>query len=159
MDSLIFREATMDDMAQLKTLEQCVVEAERPFNPDIKVPEAHYYDLVELIQSPAAYLLVAEKNAEFFEEKVIVATGYAQIRASKPSLRHQLHAYLGFMYVTPDFRGQGLNQKIIERLKKWSKEQGVDTCYLDVYSHNQAAIRAYEKAGFSSNMIEMKCKL
>ena len=30
---------------------------------------------------------------------------------------------------------------------------------LDVYAENQAAIRAYEKAGFKSNLIEMSISL
>ncbi len=144
------RPATLDDLAQLRTLEQGVVEAERPFNTAIKDGSPTYYDLNDLITSEDSLLLVIEVTEE------IIATGYIQIRQSKQSLRHDRHGYLGFMFVAPEQRGKGLNHKIIDALINWGEEKGVSDFYLDVYFENQAAIRAYEKVGFSSSMIEMK---
>lgn len=145
-----FRVASMADLPRLQELEQAVVEAERPFNQTIKSDNAIYYDLEDLITSEKAHLLLVEADGE------IVATGYAQIRDSKKSLKHEKHSYLGFMYVSPDFRGKGLNGQIIERLINWSKSKGMSDCYLDVYSENESAIKAYEKVGFKSSMVEMK---
>lgn len=145
-----FREAIMNDIDQLFALEQKVVEAERPYNADIKKGKPIYYDMADLIAGDDSLLLVVEEDTE------IVATGYAQIRSSKPSLQHENHAYLGFMYVSPKFRGKGLNQKVIKKLISWSETQGIKDHYLDVYSGNASAIRAYEKIGFQSSMIEMK---
>ena len=93
-----FRQATKDDIEILLSLEQHVVEAERPFNPDIKNTGAHYYDLDDLVSSSNALLLVGEVEGK------IVATGYAQIRSSKPSLVHEKHSYLGFMLVLEEYR-------------------------------------------------------
>ena len=150
---LNFREAKINDIPKLLELEQCVVEAERPFNASIKSEGAYYYDLEQLITSDNALLLVVEIGNE------IAATGYAQIRDSKPSLVHEQHSYLGFMYVSPQFRGQGINSILIEKLIEWSKLKGVNTFYLDVYSENQSAIKAYEKVGFKSSLVEMKLTL
>ena len=50
----------------------------------------------------------------------IIASGYARIDKSKPFLKHSHHAYLGFMYVVPEFRGQGINKKIMDVLKNWA---------------------------------------
>jgi GNAT superfamily N-acetyltransferase len=47
----------------------------------------------------------------------IIASGYARIDRSRPFLRHSSHAYLGFMYVLPEYRGQGINKRIIDALK------------------------------------------
>lgn len=149
---MIFREAVKADVEQLKMFEQGVIEAERPFNNAIK-PEgegAYYYDLNYLIEDDNSCLLIIEKNDQ------ILATGYAQIRESKVAFRHDKHSYLGFMYVIPDYRGKGLNQKVVEYLIDWSKERGITDFYLDVYVGNEPAIKAYEKLGFEALSIQMK---
>ena len=145
-----FREAIMSDKYQLLALEQKVVDAERPFNTDIKEGKPIYYEMEDLIIGENSHLIVAEENGE------IVGTGYSQIQKSKASLQHEYHAYLGFMFVSPKCRGKGLNQQIIKKLISWSKNKGVNDHYLDVYSDNASAIRAYEKIGFKACMIEMK---
>lgn len=147
---LTFREARLDDISELERLEQAVVEAERPFNSAIRSEGARYYDIPNLINSSCSRLIVAEGT------KGIVATGYVQIRASKPSLAHQQHGYLGFMYVDPDYRGQGLNQQILDQLIAWGRSQDIQNFYLDVYAANASAIRAYEKVGFEPSLLEMK---
>ena len=153
MNDLIFRKAKLEDQAYLRILEQKVVEAERPFNDSIKLEGAIYYDLEQLINDDSSYLLVAEANNR------IIGTGYAQIRDSKKSLKHQKHSYLGFMFVEPDYRGLGINKLIMDNLMEWSKAQGILDFYLDVYDGNDAAIRAYEKVGFTKSLIEMKINL
>ncbi|MCJ8319811.1 MAG: GNAT family N-acetyltransferase [Colwellia sp.] len=153
MKNLIIRKALLKDKEQLLNLEQEVVEAERPFNTSIKPNDAIYYDMAKLLNDDTSHLLVAEFEGQ------IIATGYAQIRTSKTSLKHNEHSYLGFMYVVPEFRGLGINGQIMNILIDWSKEQGVSDLYLDVYEGNDAAIRAYEKIGFAKSMVEMKLDL
>lgn len=140
-------------MVQLLSLEQKVVEAERPYNVDIKKDKPIYYDLPRLISDNDAYLLVAENNGE------IVGTGYSQIQLSKQSLEHEKHAYLGFMYVSEKYRGKGLNKEIMNKLIAWAQNKGISNHYLEVYSGNNPAIRAYEKTGFKPCLIEMKLKI
>jgi len=150
---MIIRAATPHDKNTLLSFEQAVVEAERPFNSSIKVGEPTYYNIDELINSAKSKLLVVENN------NTLIACGYGQIRESKSSLAHEQHVYLGFMYVVPDFRGQGINKNIIDALIQWGRSCGIDDFYLDVYSGNKAAIRAYEKLRFEQSMIEMKLSL
>ena len=150
MEDINFRKASMNDKPILLEFEQEVLQAERPYNSSIKLVDAYYYDMDDLLSSKKTHLLVAENKDR------VVGSGYAQIRTSKQSLLHEAHCYLGFMYVVPEYRGRGGNKSILERLIQWSKNQGVSDCYLDVYSANEAAIRAYEKAGFVGSMIEMK---
>ena len=144
------RQATLSDVNALLALEQAVVDAERPFNSAIKAQGARYYDIPALVTDDDSYLLVAEDNG------AIVATGYVQIRQSKPSLEHNVHGYLGFMYVAPAYRGMGLNKQIIDTLMAWAESKQVFDFYLDVYADNRAAINAYEKVGFQPSMLEMK---
>ncbi|WP_257324452.1 GNAT family N-acetyltransferase [Pseudoalteromonas rhizosphaerae] len=147
---MIIRAAGIDDLAQLLELEQFVVDAERPYNASLKEGAVFYYDIEKLILCPDSHLLVVEVENE------IVATGYAQIRDSKLSLEHTKHAYLGFMYVSPSYRGQSLNSKLIIELVNWSKSRGIFDFYLDVYAENDSAIKAYEKVGFKPALLEMK---
>jgi len=149
MTAVTIREATLDEMESLLAFEQGVITAERPFNDRLKPDPIHYYDLPDLITSENATVLVAEANG------VLVGSGYAQIRKAKPYMKHDFHSYLGFMYVAPEYRGQGINQQVLKHLTEWSKSQGVHHLVLDVYADNQTAIRAYEKAGFKNDFIEM----
>jgi RimJ/RimL family protein N-acetyltransferase len=74
-------------------------------------------------------------------------------------LKHEKHAYLGFMYVLPEYRGKGLNQKIIDALKDWAALQNIKEFRLEVYYDNASAIKAYEKIGFSKYMLGMRFNL
>ncbi|GIU53069.1 GNAT family N-acetyltransferase [Shewanella sp. KT0246] len=150
LDNIIYRRATLADKNVLLNLEQKVVEAERPFNSIIKSVGATYYDLDSLLTQENSMLMVA------VDGNSIIATGYVQIRASKKSLKHIEHGYIGFMYVAAEYRGLGLNKLIMDELIHWSTKRGVFDFYLDVYAKNDAAIKAYKKVGFEASMVEMK---
>ncbi|RFZ95090.1 GNAT family N-acetyltransferase [Mucilaginibacter conchicola] len=149
----VIRKATLDDKPILLRFEQGVVEAERPFTPEMKAGEQQYYDLDWLLTSPDAYLVVAELNGE------LIASGYARIDASKPYLKHAEEAYLGFMYVVPQHRGKGLNRLVIDALKQFALSRNITELRLEVYSENASAIKAYEKFGFTSYLLQMRMGL
>ena len=153
MNDITIREATLSDYDTLLRFEQGVIRAERPFDPTLADDPIHYYDIKELITAPHIHLVVAETGDE------VIACGYARVEDAKPYLRHQKYSYLGFMYTEPRFRGQGVNQKIIDALKKWSLSSGISEMRLEVYAGNIIAQKAYEKAGFVSHMIEMRMGL
>jgi GNAT superfamily N-acetyltransferase len=150
MAEVRIRPATLNDLETLLRFEQGVVKAERPFDPTLREETIHYYQLPELIASSQALVLVAEV------EQQVVGSGYARILAAKPYLKHEQYAYLGFMYVAPAYRGQGLNGLILQQLTQWAAAQGLTEMRLEVYAHNQPAVRAYEKAGFAAHMLEMR---
>jgi len=149
MSELKIRPATEHDVDSLLAFERGVVAEERPLNATLKVGEVHYYDVAELVASDESMVLVAEVDG------VLVGTGHASIKPSLDYLKHDRHAYLGLMYVDPKFRRRGIIQAIIEALMVWSRTQGVADYYLDVYSLNGPAIKAYEKLGFKPNLVEM----
>jgi GNAT superfamily N-acetyltransferase len=150
MQELIVRRATDADLPTLYRFEQGVIEAERPFDPTLKPEGVNYYDLPALMASPDAELLVAEFEGE------LIGSGYARLETSKPYLKHSRHAYLGFMYVEPSFRGMGVNRAILRALEAWSLSRGVSELRLDVYADNSVAARAYASAGFAPLLIEMR---
>lgn len=144
------RKATKEDMEGLLLFEQGVISAERPFDSTLKNGPIRYYDLQKMITDQQVELVVAEHGAK------LIGSGYARIERARPIFKHEQYAYLGFMYVHPDFRGQGVNGKIMEALKAWAKKQGLTEMRLDVYHGNERAIRAYEKTGFEKHMIQMR---
>jgi ribosomal protein S18 acetylase RimI-like enzyme len=151
------REATAADIPVLRRLEQGVVAAERPLSAMIRANDdvpVLYYDLEQLIEDGDTFLAVVEERGCTTHGE-LVASGYLSLRDSNPSRVHQRHGYLGFMYVAPRLRGLGLNQLVMDRLIAWGQSRGVEHYYLDVYSDNAPAVRAYKKAGFSTLHYEM----
>lgn len=153
MAEMIIRAASLNDLDTLLRFEQGVISAERLFDPTLKDGYIRYYDIEALIAAPHVELLVAELDSE------LIGCGYARIDDSKPYLRHPQHAYVGFMYVEPEHRGKGVGGKILDALKEWSRSRDVAEMRLEVYDENLAAIRAYEKAGFSRHVLEMRVGL
>ena len=153
MHEINIRKASLNDLEQLLAFEQDLIKTERPFDPTIKADPVNYYDLKGMLIAPHVELAIAETGNR------IIASGYARIDKSKSFLKHENHAYLGFMYVLPEFRGKGLNKRIIDHLKNWAALQNIHEFRLEVYYDNVGAIRAYEKIGFSRYSLEMRYNL
>ncbi len=150
MSQVLIRRATREDLPILLDFEQAIVEFERQFDPTLAPADVSYYDLAGMLDAPLVELLVAVIDHE------VIGSGYARLEESKVYLRHRRHAYLGFMYVVPSRRGTGVNQQLIAALTRWAASQQVYELRLDVYHDNQAAVRAYEKAGFRRHLTEMR---
>ena len=153
MNHFTTRPARIEDLDTLYRFEQGIITAERPYNETLKPGHINYYDLKEMLSLPYVHIVVA------IDGNKIIGSGYARIEFAKPYLQHEQHSYLGFMYVDPHYRGQGVNQLILDALKAWSVSRGIYELRLHVYKGNDAAIRAYEKAGFEEHLIEMRMAL
>jgi ribosomal protein S18 acetylase RimI-like enzyme len=153
MSEIITRAALPADLEILLTFEQGIITAERPFDSTLKDGEIHYYDLGQMITAPDVEVIVAEINGE------IAGSGYARIMIPKSYLKHSRYCYLGFMYTKPEHRGKGINNKVLEALKAWALSQDIRELRLEVYHQNQPALKAYEKAGFKGNLLEMRLEL
>lgn len=153
MMNITTRIATLEDLELLLEFEQGVIEFERKYDSTLKTDHTNYYNIPLLIESPNIQMIIAETTNQ------IVGCGYARIEDAKVYLQHQKHAYLGFMFVKPDFRGKGINKIVIDTLKKWADSKGIFELRLDVYFKNIGAIKAYQKANFIEHMIEMRMKI
>lgn len=150
MKNLQIRPAQLSDLDTLLAFEQGIITAERPFDDTLKPGEIHYYDLAELIKRTDAEVLVAVAGEE------IVGSGYAKVTPSTGYREHDVHAYLGFMFVKPTFRGQGVNQLVLDGLLDWARSRNIFEIQLEVYPDNEAAVRAYTKAGFAPHLLRMR---
>lgn len=149
-EEIILRQAVPADLPTLLTFEQNIIAAERPFDTTLQEGYISYYDLEKMLHADDGFIVVAVFN------NTLIASGYAQIKNSDVFLKHKRHAYLGFMYVVPEQRGKGVSKKIIELLIAWCRQHDITELRLDVYDKNTTAIKAYEKAGFTKHLVEMR---
>lgn len=147
------RSAKLDDLPVLYDFEQGIITAERPYDSTLKPGHINYYDLKTMIKSEDTEVIVAEI------ENQVIGSAYINIRPAKPYLKHAYFGYLGFMFVKPEFRGMGVNKKIIDQIKTWAKTKNIKELRLDVYNDNFIAIKAYEKAGFEKHLLNMRIEI
>ena len=151
---MIIRPARAEDLPTLLEFEQNIIEVERPMDSTLKTDEPiSYYDIAAYIDAEDTEVVVAEDKGE------IVGSGYGQIRPRKDFFKQTHLGYIGFMYVKPTHRGQGVSQMILGVLSDWFKIHDIEEVRLTVYEKNPRAVRAYEKAGFKKHLIEMRFNL
>jgi len=73
-------------------------------------------------------------------------------RRATPKTRHT--ATIWGVYVLPDWRGLGLAEVLIRACEGWAVKKGITILKLMVVSTNAAAIRCYQRCGFSIYGIE-----
>ncbi len=147
---ILIREARPEDVQTLLEFQQGVVTWERQYDPTIAKDPVSYYDIKKLMSNGQAILLIAEVDGR------PIGCGIGMEKEARHYLDHKTYAYLGLMYVDPEFRGKGVNAKIIEKLKDWAQVKGLKEIRLTVYENNLSAIRAYEKMGFKKHISEMR---
>ena len=101
-------------------------------------------------ENPDVLLYVAEFKG------TVVGSGYAQIQNSVAYKKPKQFVYLGFMYVHPEYRGKGINGKLIQKLVEWAKDKKIHEIQLDVYAENKSALVAYKKLGFKPDLLKMR---
>ena len=116
----------------------------------LKPGHIEYYDPADFINDKNGIVLVADVDGQ------LVGCGAAQICQSKHYYTHDKHVHLAMMYVDDAHRGKGINGAIMDALKTWGVEKGVTHFQLTVYPDNPSALRAYEKMGFKTALLQMR---
>ena len=150
---IIIRKATIEDLPVLFEFEQGVLRAERPMDETLKLKNTYYYDIPNLIEDSSVELVIAEING------IIAGCGYARIKKARDCFQFGQFSYLGFMFTKEDYRGRGVNKKIMNYLYDWSFSKGINEVRLEVYPTNIPAIKAYEKSGMNCSMQTMRIDL
>ncbi|WP_218597986.1 GNAT family N-acetyltransferase [Polaribacter sp. NJDZ03] len=150
MNKITIRTASLKDLETLLEFEQGVVAAEKPLDPFLGDGKLSYYNIPELISNKDIYFIVAVSNDQ------LVASGYLRIENSKHYHKNPKHGYIGFIFVKPAFRGNKISNLILESLKGWAVKNDLKELRLDVYSNNSAAIKSYERFGFTKILVNMK---
>ena len=150
---ITIRKATIEDLTVLFEFEQGVLRAERPMDETLKLKNTYYYDIPNLIEDSSVELVIAELDG------VIAGCGYAKIKKARDCFQFDQFSYLGFMFTKEDYRGRGVNKKIMNYLYDWSLSKGINEVRLEVYPTNIPAIKAYEKSGMTCSMQTMRIDL
>ncbi len=150
---ITIRKATIEDLTVLFEFEQGVLHAERPMDETLKLKNTYYYDIPNLIEDSSVELVIAELDG------VIAGCGYAKIKKARDCFQFDQFSYLGFMFTKEDYRGRGVNKKIMNYLYDWSLSKGINEVRLEVYPTNIPAIKAYEKSGMTCSMQTMRIDL
>jgi GNAT superfamily N-acetyltransferase len=153
MNPIAIRRATLSDLGAILRFQQGVVDAERPYDSTLKDGAIRYYDFEQLLNSEQVHFVIAEW------EGAAIGCGFARVDAAKPYVKHDRVGYLGLMFVDSAYRGRGVNSAVIVELKRWCRSRGVQELRLEVYPGNASAVKAYEKAGFMPQMLEMRMPL
>jgi RimJ/RimL family protein N-acetyltransferase len=117
-------------------------------------PTAFSADYQKNLNHPAKYwedrLTMEEDEATIFlaehEGKLVGMTGIA--RGGSPKTRHG--AWVWGVYVTPEWRGLRIAEELINSCFTWAKARKILLVKLGVASTNRAAVRCYERCGFST---------
>ena len=64
---------------------------------------------------------------------------------------HADAAWLISMWVSPEVRGRGVGEALIDAIVEWARAGGARRLLLDVGDHNQPAIALYARMGFEPN--------
>ncbi len=147
---LKIREATLNDLDVLLNFEQQLINVERPMDSSLEQKKRiNYFDIPEFITSDTAELYVAIVDNE------IIGCGYGLINQNKSKFTQKKHGYIGFIFVKEEYRGKGVNKYIFEAIFDWFKTRGIIEVRLSVYEQNLRAIKAYQKLGFETNLVQM----
>ena len=82
------------------------------------------------------------RNAVCYNDGVAVACG-----AFKPF--DETTVEIKRMYVLPGFRGKGFGHEVLKELEKWAAESGYKHSVLETGKRQAAAIKLYERSGYS----------
>jgi len=140
-----YKAEEVDD--SIKTLWKCLAKEMFEFAPLTLPSEANGNAYLKFVKEGLAQerslLLVAKSNNK------IVGFAYATLFREYPLEVSEPFAAVNDLYVLPDFRGRGIGRKLLNECLNRIKEKGFSAVMLNVLSEDKAAIKLYEKLGFS----------
>jgi ribosomal-protein-alanine acetyltransferase len=126
-DSIRFRQGRPADLDAVDALERSSFAADR----------FSRRQFARLLASPSAELMLAEREGE--------PVGYVLLLYRKGAKAARLYS----LATSPDARGKGTGAKLVQAAARRAIVRSCDRLRLEVRSSNAAAIRLYERAGFS----------
>ena len=134
-----FRKAVITD---IPTIQQIAEETWRPTYGHILTEEQTLY-MLDMMYAEEVLRKQIEGNVDFFMvEELGVAVGYFAIEQME-----EKHAKLHKIYLSSKKKSAGIGSAIIQFLKNWGMERGIQTIELNVNKYN-SAVTFYEKMGF-----------
>ncbi|UCE74813.1 MAG: GNAT family N-acetyltransferase [Methanomassiliicoccales archaeon] len=157
-DSLIIREAKIDDIPAIQSLYRQGDKYHAELLPDVfqETEEGRTKDFIlSWIQNEKSDYFVAE-----MEGKII---GFMNIKQTTsqdiPILKRMEYALIDDFVVDVNHRFQGIGTALFKRAKLWSKEHELNKIQLTVWAKNEAARNFYFMLGFKDLIGKMEIDL
>ncbi|MBR2709333.1 GNAT family N-acetyltransferase [Candidatus Saccharibacteria bacterium] len=157
MKDVIIRKATIEDFKTVQQFGYDLLEYERK-NWDKELDPSWPFSE----EGAVKYKQAIEEKITLIAEKDERPVGFliGKILPSNPKdARHLTTAYLENIYVTPDVRGKSVSKGLIEGFMDYCKKEKVDRIDVMVNAKNAAAIKFYEKSGYSTATLRMSKQL
>lgn len=139
------RRATVDDLAVVLDIGDALTKEDAG-----KHAEAFNLDWV-VQEGAAAYtrMLGDERHTVTLAEVDGKAVGYLSGAVREPSTwRTARMAEIFALYVLPEYRSQGVGERLVRSFLPWAREQGADRIVVAAFAANEAALRFYRRVGF-----------
>ncbi|AFZ33964.1 GCN5-related N-acetyltransferase [Stanieria cyanosphaera PCC 7437] len=65
------------------------------------------------------------------------------------------YGYIFLLMVLKQYRRQGIGTRLIATAENWAKARGINRIGLQVFSHNQSALKLYHQLGFQTQSLSM----
>ncbi|MDP9849057.1 GNAT family N-acetyltransferase [Streptosporangium lutulentum] len=75
------------------------------------------------------------------------------------TMRPVVVATLGSIYVRPTYRGRKVGVNLVEEFRAWARHHGAQYAGVTAYAGNEAAVRFYERNGFSMRSVVLETSL
>ncbi len=98
--------------------------------------------LADLSSSAHSCLFVAEDDGE------VVGFLSGEIREGSPAFSPKTWAAVEDIYVTHEYRSQGIGRALVDACGKWARGKGADGVSLQVAAGNERARKFYDELGF-----------
>jgi ribosomal-protein-alanine N-acetyltransferase len=125
---ITYRQPTALDVPVLTSLE-------RKMFPDYPWSQAQFKEEIAGLGGTRQFILALNDGS------IIGYAGIMVVAAGVP-------ADLLTIAVLPDFRGQGIAQRMLAALESWANKVGATEVILEVDTKNESAIRLYQLAGY-----------
>jgi predicted GNAT family acetyltransferase len=97
---------------------------------------------------PGRWTDQAQRNSSGSERATFVAEVDGRFVATATGAVFDGPSEVVSVYITPEYRGKGLLEQLIEVIAAWSLEHGRPELFLEVAAQNPRAIAAYARLGF-----------
>jgi len=135
---------------QISKIEKDRIKELSIFSKDVFID--YYNDLIGNKQARyMADLFLSEESIEKLIDQgaiFIVAEENNEILGFSEYLLEENKVFLSKLYVSKNYRNQGIGKMMLDSCIEYSKENNIDTIYLTVNKNNTSSINVYKHCGF-----------
>lgn len=158
MPEIVIRKATRDDLDGLYQLYRVLFSEMAAFEPDYyKEADQNVEFIIDMIGGGESDILIAQITGN---EAI---AGFAVVKEHEipevDCLVWYRYTYLYDLMVQPHLRSAGVGKALLDAVKMWTKERGLETVELNAVSKNLRAENFYNREGFTELMKTMRCKI